>query len=173
MRFVRKVLRVLFVLLLILTVWSVVRASAPADAFRREIVVNVTPQVAWDYFSRPKLWVSWVGPGAPTEVVPSEVVGPDTVATFTGGFTFRMTEFSPYTHWMWSAKMGWLTVDYNHAFVPIGDHQTRMVFHQTVTGFGNDILASLLGLVTSLGGHQASLQKLADEINRLPAATER
>jgi hypothetical protein len=61
-------------------------------------------------------------------------------------------------------------VDYDHIFQPIGERRTRMVFHQTVTGFGNDVLATLLGAATSLGGHQAALNRLADEINRLPEA---
>ena len=72
---------------------------------------------------------------------------------------------------MWSANAGWLTLDYDHVFEPISDRQTRMVFHMMVTGFGNDLLARLMGAATAAGGHAEALQRLADEINRLPAAT--
>lgn len=169
---IRKLLKAILVVLAVLVVWSAFRASSHATAFRREIVVNVPPQVAWDYFGRPKQWVSWLGTaGAPTEVGPADVIGPDTVAKFGEAFAFRMTRFDPPTHWMWSATLGWLTIDYDHIFEPMSDRQTRMVFHQTVTGFGNDVLATLLGAATGFGGHQAALNRLADEINRLPEAS--
>ena len=102
---------------------------------------------------------------------PTDVIGPDTTASFGGNFQFRMTQFDPYDHWTWTAHLGPMTVDYDHIFEPIGERQTRMVFHQTLTGFGNDIFATLLGAVTTLGGHQAALNRLADEINRLPEAS--
>lgn len=172
MRILRKALKIAAVLLVALTVWSVIRAGSPVTAFRREIVVNVPPQVAWDYFSRPKQWVSWLGESAsPTEVGPSDEIQPDTFAKF-GAFEFRMTTFAPYEHWMWSGKAGWMTIDYDHRFEPINGRQTRMVFHQTVSGFGNSVMATLIGAGTAMAGHQAALQKLADEINRLPAAAQ-
>lgn len=165
-------LNVLLILVVLALVWSLVRIGARATAFRREIVVNVPREVAWDHFSRPKQWSSWLGNGAPTEVTPSEVIGPETVAKFGNAFAFRMTEFAPYDHWMWSANLAWLRIDYDHRFETVGDGQTRMVFEQTVTGFGNDVLATALGAGTALAGHQAMLQRLADEINQLPAASK-
>jgi hypothetical protein len=173
MRVLGKLLKFILVLLIVLVAWSAFRANAHATVFRREIVVNVPPRVAWDHFSRPRQWVSWLGEaGAPTAVGPTDVVGPDTTATFAGGFQFRMTTFNPYNHWMWTAHLGPMTVDYDHIFEAISERQTRMVFHQTATGFGNDVLAALLGALTSLGGHQAALNRLADEINRLPEASQ-
>src|SRR5262245_4423377 len=166
MRVIRRLLRLLLILIVVCLVWSAFRMHARSEVFRRQIVVNVPPRVAWDYFNRPKQWASWLGEaGAPTAVGPSDVVGPDTWATFAGNFQFRMTVFEPYTHWMWTAHLGPMTVDYDHSFQPINDRQTRMVFHQTVTGFGNDVFAVLLGAATSLGGHQAALDRLAKEIN--------
>jgi hypothetical protein len=170
MRFLRRVLKSVAIVAVVLAVWSVFRAGTPATAFRREIVVNVPREVAWEHFSRPRAWSSWMRSGAPTEVTPSDVVGPDTVAKFGDSFEFRMTEFAPPDHWMWSSRLGWLTVDYDHRFEPIGDRQTRMVFHQTVTGFGNDIAATLLGALTTFIGHQDMLNRLAAEMNQLPAA---
>jgi hypothetical protein len=170
MRLVRKLLKVIGGVLLLFVVWSAFRATAHATAFRREIVANVSRDVAWDHFSRPKQWSSWLGAGAPTEVTPSDVVGPDTVAKFGGSFTFRMSQFKPTEHWMWTARLGWLTIDYDHTFERISDRQTRMVFRQTVTGFGNDLLAVVIRGATAASGHQAALNRLADEMNRLPAA---
>jgi uncharacterized protein YndB with AHSA1/START domain len=155
------------VVLLIVSAWSLFRAGTPVNAFRRQIIVNVPREVAWEYFSRPKQWASWVGAGAPTEVRPSDVVGPDTIARFGKSFEFRMKVFAPPDHWMWSARIGWFTLDYDHVFERLADRQTRMVFHQTVTGFGSDVLANAIGIASRLGGHQAALDKLADEINHL------
>ena len=172
MRLVRKALRILLVLLVVFSVWSIFRASTPVTVFRREIQVNVPRDVAWEHFSRPMEWRSWLGDGGtPTAVTPSEVVGPDTVARFGDSFAFRMTEFAPPDHWMWSAQAAWLTLDYDHAFEPITDRETRMIFHMTMTGFGSDLFARVLGAVTSAGGHAEALQRLADEMNRPPAAT--
>jgi hypothetical protein len=171
MRFVRKALKLLLVVVVVFVVWSVFRADTPVTAFRREIVVNVSREVAWEHFSRPKTWNSWMGGGAPSEVTPTDVIGPDTVARFGDALTFRMTQFEPYDHWMWSSQMGWLTADYDHRFERLSDRQTRMVFHQTVTGFGNDLMALLIGAATRAMGHQDMLDRLAAEINQLPAAS--
>ena len=172
MRLIRKLLKLFLIVLVVVLVWSTFRAGTPATAFRRQIIVNVPPQVAWDHFSRPEEWRSWLGAsGAPTSVTPPGEIGPNTTATFGNAFTFRMTEFAPYDHWMWSGALGWLTLDYDHIFEPIGDGRTRMVFHQTVTGFGNDVVARLLGLATGAGGHQDALNRLADEINSQRAGT--
>jgi hypothetical protein len=171
MRLVRNALKVFLLLVVVFVVWSVVRAGTPVTVFRREIVVNVPREVAWDHFSRPMRWRSWLGDsGTPTEVTPSEVIGPETVAKFGDTLTFRMTEFAPPDHWMWSAQPAWLILDYDHAFDVISDRQTRMVFHMTMTGFGNSLLAPLMGALTTAGGHAESLQRLAGEMNRLPAA---
>jgi uncharacterized protein YndB with AHSA1/START domain len=171
MRFLWKAFKFFLVLVILLGVWSFFRANTPSTAFRREIVVNVPPEIAWDHFSRPRQWASWLGEAAaPTEVTPSDVIGPDTVAKFGNTVTFRMTRFAPHDHWMWSADMGWLRADYDHRFERISDRQTRMVFHQTVTGFGNDVLATLIGALTAATGHQDALNRLAAEINQLPAA---
>jgi hypothetical protein len=171
MRFLRRALKVFLVLFVVFSVWSVFRVRTPVTVFRRDIVVNVPREVAWKHFSRPMEWRSWLGDsGAPTSVAPSEVVGPDTVAQFGDTFAFRMTEFAPPDHWMWSARPGWLTLDYDHVFEPIGERRTRMVFHMTMTGFGSDLLARALGVATAAGGHAEALQRLADEMNRLPAA---
>ena len=168
-----RLAKVGLVLLVVLVAWLAVRMNTQPTAFRREIVVNVPAKTAWDYFNRPKLWVSWLGEtGAPTAVGPTDVLGPDSTASFAGNFQFRMTTFQPYQHWMWSASLGPTTVDYDHVFEPINDRQTRMVFRQTVRGFGNDVVAWLLWSATALGGHQASLDRLAAEINALPEASK-
>jgi hypothetical protein len=172
MRLLRTAVKTVLLLLVVLIAWSAVRINAKPTAFRREITVNVPREVAWEHFNRPREWVSWLGAqGAPTSVS-TDVVGPETTATFAGNFTFRMTDYAPPDHWMWSAKLGWLTVDYDHIFQPLGERRTRMVFHQTVTGFGSDVLALLLGGVTAATGHQAALNRLADELNQLPAAAQ-
>ena len=172
MRVIGRLAKVTLLVLALLAAWSVVRAGSRSTAFRRQIIVNVPAQTAWAHFGRPTKWVSWLGEsGAPTAVGPSDELGPATAATFAGGFEFHMKEFEPYRHWMWSASFGPMTIDYDHVFERLGERQTRMVFHQTVTGFGNDVLATLLGVLTSVGGHQAALDRLAAEINQLPEAS--
>jgi hypothetical protein len=171
-RILRKVLKAVLVVIVLFAVWSVFRIGTPVTAFRREIVVNVPREVAWDHFSRPRAWQSWLGSGAPTEVGPGDVVGPDTVASFGDSVTFRMAEFDPPNHWMWMSRMLWFTARYDHVFERITDHQTRMIFHMRITGFGNDLFARVIGAATAASGHAEALQRLADEMNRLPAATQ-
>jgi hypothetical protein len=166
----RKAFKILALVAVACAVWSAFRTAIPVTAFRREIVVNVPREVAWDHFSRPRAWESWLGSGAPTEVGPGDVIGPETVASFGSTVTFRMAEFDPPNHWMWATRMLWFTSRYDHAFQRITERQTRMVFHMTITGFGSDAFARVLGVATAAGGHQEALQRLADEINRLPAA---
>jgi hypothetical protein len=173
MRIIRLLVKITVVALALVIGWSALRAGSRATVFRRQIVVNVAPQVAWDHFSRPKEWVSWLGEAnGPTHLGPSDVIGPETTATFAGNFEFHMTSFEPPRHWMWSAKLGSVTIDYDHIFEAVSDRQTRMVFEQTATGFGNDVMARLLGVLTSLSGHQAALDRLAAEINALPEAAK-
>ena len=166
----RKALKAFVIVAVLFAVWSAFRTGVHVTAFRREIVVNVPREVAWEHFSRPRAWQSWLGSGAPTEVGPGDVVGPETVASFGSAVTFRMAEFDPPNHWMWSSRMLWFTSRYDHVFEQITDRQTRMVFHMTITGFGNDLFARVLGAATAAGGHAEALQRLADEINRLPSA---
>ena len=168
----RKILKIAVVVLVVFTVWSVFRAGTPVTAFRREIMVNAPREVAWEHFSRPRAWQSWLGSGAPTEVGPGDVIGPDTVASFGDTVTFRMVEFDPPNHWMWTSRMLWFTSLYDHVFERISERQTRMVFHMRIIGFGNDVFARVIGAATAAGGHADALQRLADEINRLPAAQQ-
>lgn len=167
----RRVFRLILILLIVLVAWAAVRAGTPVQAFRRQIVVSAPRQVAWDHFNRIGQWRTWLGEaGAPVGVGPTDIVGPQTSASF-GGIAFRMQQFAPPEHWMWSASMLGMTVEYDHAFESIGERQTRIVFHQTITGFGNVVLAPLIGLITSVTGHQAALDRLAREIDALPGAT--
>ncbi len=129
MRFLRRTLKIFLAAVCRVQRLVGVSGRTALTAFRCEIVVNVPREIAWEHFSRPMQWRSWLGDtGAPTAVTPSEVVGPDTVAKFGDSFGFRMTQFAPPDHWMWSANAGWLTLDYDHVFEPISDRQTRMVF---------------------------------------------
>jgi len=159
------------VLFIVGVVWAAARARTPVTAFRRTILVNVPRELAWEHFSRPRQWVSWLGEsGAPKDFGPGEIIGPDSSASFAGGVSFRMATFAPPDHWMWRGRVLGAIVDYDHIFEPVGERQTRMVFQQTATGFGNVIIAPLIRLTTSMIGHQAALDRLAAEINRLPAA---
>jgi hypothetical protein len=171
MRLLRKLLRIALVILVVFVGWSAFRAGVPVTAFRREIVVNAPREVAWEHFSRPREWKTWLASGYPDTMSPGEVVGPDTVATISG-ITFHMAEFDRPAHWMWTAKILWFTILYDHIFERVADNQTRLTFHMRVTGFGNDLFALLMG-AASRGGHAEALPKLADEMNRLPAATGR
>ena len=106
-------------------------------------------------FGRPREWKSWLEEGAPTAITPGDVVGPDTVARIQmgdTGITFRMAEFDPPNHWMWTARILWFTILSDHIFERVTDQQTRIIFHMRVTGFGNDLFAALMGAASS-GGH--------------------
>jgi hypothetical protein len=149
--------------------FALFQADVPVEAFRREIVVDVPRQVAWNHFAKVREWPSWLKSMSSVDLSPDDTLGPDTVATLHMGSTattFRMAEWDPPNHWMWTSRVLWFTLLYDHIFDEIDPRRTRIVFHMRVTGFGKSLFARLVDL-GSREEHAQSFPLLAKELNAL------
>ena len=152
--------------------FSLLQADVPVTAFRREIVVDVPRQVAWDHFANVRAWRSWLKGLSSVDLAPSDTLGPDTVATLhigSNATTFDMAAFDPPNHWMWTSRVAWFTLLYDHIFEEAGAGRTRIVFHMQVTGFGKSLFARVLDLSTR-PQHEESFPLLVKEMNALDRA---
>ena len=160
--------RGLIAALIAVVVLGVVLANEPTTAFRKEFVVSVPRDTAWQHFNRATEWPSWATYIKSVELNPPGELGPTTVGTVnlhTGQTTvFRMTAFEPRDHWQWSTSLLWFTLDYDHLFHRVSDLETRVVLHMKVKGFGKSALAFLIGRMAG-PDLDASIPKLIKEMN--------
>jgi hypothetical protein len=154
--------------ILAVVVLGVVLANEPTTAFRKEFVVSVPRDTAWQHFNRVTEWPSWASYITSVELTPAGELGPTTVGIVNlqngQATTFRMTAFEPKDHWQWSTDLLWFTLDYDHAFQRVSDLETRMVLHMKVKGFGKNLLAFVIDRMAS-PDLDASIPKLIKEMN--------
>ena len=160
--------RAVILALLAVIILGALLANEPTTAFRKELIVNVPRDVAWDHFNRATEWPSWATYIKSVELTPPGALGPDTVGTVNlqngQSTTFRMTAFEPKEHWQWSTRLLWLTLDYDHAFQPVSAGETRIVLLMTVKGFGKSALAFAIGRMAG-PDLDASIPRLVQEMN--------
>jgi hypothetical protein len=162
------VTRGIILALIAVVVLGVVLANDPTTAFRKEFVVSVPRDVAWDHFSRATEWPSWASYIKSVELSPPGEIGPATIGTVNlqkgQRTTFHMTVFEPKDHWQWSTNLLWFTLDYDHIFQGASDLDTRIVLHMKVKGFGKSLLALAIDQMTR-SDLDASIPKLIKEMN--------
>lgn len=154
--------------LIAVVVLGVLLANDPTTAFRKEFVVGVPRDAAWDHFNRVTEWPSWASYIKSVEITPPGELGPTSIGTVNlqngESTTFNMTAFEPKDHWQWSTSMLWFTLDYDHIFQRISDLETRIVLHMKVKGFGKSLLAFAIDQMTR-SDFEASIPKLIKEMN--------
>jgi hypothetical protein len=154
--------------LIAVVVLGVVLANDPTTAFRKEFIVSVPRDAAWDHFNRATEWPSWAGYIKSVELAPPGDIGPTTIGTVNlqngQSTTFSMTAFEPKDHWQWSTSLLWFTLDYDHIFQRVSDLETRIVLHMKVKGFGKSLLAFAIDQMTR-GDLDASIPRLIKEMN--------
>jgi hypothetical protein len=154
--------------LLAALILGVVLANDPTTAFRKEFVVGVPRDVAWQHFNRATEWPSWATYIKSVELSPPGEIGPSTVGTVNlqnGQSTvFKVTAFEPRDHWQWSTTLLWFTLDYDHSFQRVSDLETRIVLHMKVKGFGKNALAFAIDRMAS-ADLDGSIPKLIKEMN--------
>jgi hypothetical protein len=125
---------------------------------RREFIVDVPVERAWEHLARVEAWPSWAKHIQSVTVEPQGKIAPSTIGVFhlanplrSGSpgpkARFAMTEFVPKSNWKWVAKFLWLTVHYDHRFEPINDARTKIQFIIGATGFGKLVLGKLFAAI--------------------------
>ena len=162
------VTRGLVLALLAVIVLGAVLADEPTTAFRKQFIVSVPRDDAWQHFNRATEWPSWASYIKSVELTPAGEIGPSTVGTVHlqngQSTTFHMTAFEAKDHWQWSTNVLWFTLDYDHAFQRVSDLETRLVLHMKVKGFGKNLMAFAVGRMagSELDG---SIPQLIKEMN--------
>jgi len=106
----------------------------------REFTVNAAKEAAWDHLARVERWPSWARHIKRIDLKPRGELGPSSagVIHLTNGMksTFRMMEFHPHENWKWVGPFLWLTVYYDHRFVPLTTTRTKLLWIVAAEGFG-------------------------------------
>ena len=116
---------------------------------KREFIVDVPLERAWEHLARLEGWPSWARHIKSVTVEPPGELSPSTVGILrlANGMKarFAMTEFVPKSHWKWVGNVLWLTVHYDHRFESIDRNRTKVQFTVEAKdlGFGKFILAKL------------------------------
>lgn len=117
----------------------------------REFTVDAPARAAWDRLARVEQWPTWARHIARIDVKPPGELGPQSqgVIHLTNGMksTFQMTEFRPYENWKWAGRFLWLTVYYDHRFVPLSTTQTKLLWIVAAQGFGAAIFGRLFAKI--------------------------
>ena len=118
---------------------------------RREFMVSIPSQTAWDYLARIEQWPSWAPHIKQIELHPPGAISPQSsgVIHLTNGMkpVFRVTQFSPPRNWKWVGALLWLTVIYDHQFEPLDAEHTKLIFIVEAKGFGASVLGRLFAWI--------------------------
>ena len=117
----------------------------------REFTVNTSVQAAWDHLARVEQWPSWARHIKRIDLKPRGELGPRSagVIHLANGMksTFRMAEFHLHENWKWVGPFLWLTVYYDHRFVPLTARQTKLLWAVAAEGFGVTIFGKLFAKI--------------------------
>lgn len=135
---------------------------------RREFIVEVGQEKAWNHLARVDQWPSWAGHIRSIEVTPAGTFGPMStgIIHLRNGMksAFTMSEFNPYVNWKWVGTFLWLTIHYNHIFEAVNARQTKLVWIVEADGFNVSLLGRLLAAIYNRNLNRA-IPRLVDEMN--------
>lgn len=147
---------------------------------RREFVVELPLECAWQHLARVEQWPSWAGHIKWVEVQPPGELGWESTGRlyltsaleafrvlqpFRGlTATFKVTEFKPAVNWKWVGGFLWLTVHYDHVFEQLSPRQTKLIWIIEAEGFGVSVIGRLFAKVYSKNLDRA-IPLLVEEMN--------
>jgi hypothetical protein len=118
---------------------------------RREFIVELPPEKAWQHLAHVEQWPSWARHIKKVEVQPPGDLGRASAGRLllTNGIkpVFRMTEFNPYRNWKWVGNFLWLTVYYDHFFEELSSTKTKLTFVVESKGFSVSVLGRLFAKI--------------------------
>jgi hypothetical protein len=113
----------------------------------RQFMVNVPLELAFEHISQVEAWPSWAKYIRRVELQPTGPVTAETQGTLnlTNGLKTQvhMTGFDPPHNWEWTGKFLWLTINYDHHFQVLSDHQTQVCFIVSAEGLGTTTVSRL------------------------------
>jgi uncharacterized membrane protein len=121
------------------------------ELVRREFVVDVPLEEAWDRLARVEEWPSWAKHIKSVGLQPRGSLTPNSQGVFrlAGGVrsTFRMEAYEPPRRWQWVGRFLTARVHYDHRFEPIDETRTRLAWVVEAEGPGSRTLGRLFGAV--------------------------
>src|SRR6516162_2998777 len=114
---------------------------------RREFMVELPLEKAWQHLARVEQWPSWAKHIKQVEVQPPGEFGLGSTGRMrlTNGLkpAWTVTEFNPFRNWKWVGGFLWLTVYYDHQFEEPNSGQTKLTWVIEATGFGVTVIGRL------------------------------
>jgi hypothetical protein len=121
------------------------------ELMRREFIVDVSLQQAWDRLAQVESWPSWAKHITRVTLDPQGPLTEHSAGAFrlAGGLrsTFRMEAYEPPVRWQWVGRFLTIDVHYDHAFEAIDEQHTRLVWTVEAEGFGAGSLGRIFGAI--------------------------
>ena len=121
------------------------------ELIRREFIVDVPLQAAWDHVSHIESWTSWAKHIKRVTLQPPGPLTDHSAGTFrlVGGArsTFRMEVYEPPARWQWVGRFLSVIVHYDHRFEPVDAQHTRLVWVVNVESPGAGSLGRAFGAI--------------------------
>jgi hypothetical protein len=121
------------------------------ELVRREFVVDLPPQAAWERLTQVEEWPSWAKHIKSVRLRPPGPLTETSEGSFrlAGGArsTFRMEVYDPPTRWQWVGRFLTVRVHYDHRFEPVEEGHTRLTWTVDAEGPGAGTLGRLFGAI--------------------------
>jgi hypothetical protein len=118
---------------------------------RREFVVDVSLEQAWNHLASVESWPSWAKHITRVTLRPAGALTDHSAGTLrlVGGArsTFRMEAFQPLARWQWVGRFLTVDVHYDHRFKAIDQDHTRLVWTVEADGPGTGSLGRVFGAI--------------------------
>ena len=121
------------------------------EVVRREFVVDVPLQEAWEHLADVEAWPSWAKHIRKVTLQPPGPLTGTSAGAFrlAGGVrsTFRMDVFEPPVRWQWVGRLPTFEIHYDHRFAAVDDTSTRLTWTVAVAGPGAGALGRAFAVV--------------------------
>jgi hypothetical protein len=139
------------VALVIIAVLALDRLWPPM--LRREFMVQLPAERAWQYLARVEQWPSWAKHIKRVELEPAGELGLNSTGrmVLTNGLkpAWTVTAFNPFRNWVWVGDFLWLDIYYDHRFEELNPTQTKITFALEASGFGKSLFGRLFAKIYS------------------------
>ena len=121
------------------------------ELVRREFMVDVPLQEAWNRLAKVESWPSWAKHIKHVTLQPSGPLTRHSAGVFrlVGGVrsTFRMEAYEPPRRWQWVGRFLSVDVHYDHRFEVVDDQHTLLVWTVCAEGLGAASLGRVFGAI--------------------------